>query len=53
MQVGDMWRVQIVWPNGSLHYFGAFTSKKSAVEGIKAHAWLTVRPRCHPDDGSG
>jgi hypothetical protein len=44
MQVGNIWRVQIVWPNGSIHYFGTFTSEESAVAWIKAHAWLTVRP---------
>jgi hypothetical protein len=32
MQVGKIWRVQIVWPNGSLHYFGTFTSEQSAVD---------------------
>jgi len=49
MQVGDIWRVQIVWPNGSVHYFGAFASKVSAVEWITAHAWLTVRPKGRGD----
>ena len=52
MQVGDIWRVQIVWPNGSVHYFGRFASKASAVEWISAHAWLTVRPK-RRDDGAG
>jgi len=52
MQVGNIWRVQIVWPNGSVHYFGTFTSNQSAVEWITAHAWLTVRPK-RPDDASG
>jgi hypothetical protein len=52
MKVGDIWRVQIVWPNGSVHYFGTFDSKKSAVDWISAHAWLTVRPK-HRDDGPG
>ena len=52
MQVGNIWRVQIVWPNGSVHYFGTFTSNQSAVEWITAHAWLTVRPKRH-DDASG
>jgi len=44
VQVGNIWRVQIVWPNGSVHYFGTFTSKQPAVEWISEHAWLTVRP---------
>ena len=49
MQVGNIWRAQIVWPNGSIHYFGAFTSKQSAVDWITAHAWLSVRPN-RPSD---
>ncbi|MBO0717264.1 MAG: hypothetical protein J2P55_08020 [Rhizobiales bacterium] len=52
MQVGAVWRVQIVWPNGSIHYFGAFASKASAVEWITTHAWLTVRPKPR-GDGAG
>jgi uncharacterized protein YbdZ (MbtH family) len=51
MQVGDIWRVQIVWPNGSVHYFGTFASKASAVDWVNAHAWLTVRPN-RRDDGA-
>lgn len=51
MQVGDIWRVQIVWPNGSVHYFGTFASKASAVDWVNAHAWLTVRPK-RRDDGA-
>jgi hypothetical protein len=43
VRVGDVWRVQIVWPNGSVHYFGTFNSKESAAEWIAAHAWMTVR----------
>jgi hypothetical protein len=41
MQQGDIWRVQIVWPNGGVHYFGSFKSKKEAVAWITTHAWLT------------
>ena len=52
MQAGDIWRVQIVWPNGSVHYFGRFADKKAAVDWIAAHAWLTVRRR-PPNDASG
>jgi hypothetical protein len=52
MQVGTIWRVQIVWPNGSVHYFGTFASKASAVEWITAHAWLMARPE-RRDDGPG
>jgi hypothetical protein len=43
VQEGDVWRVQITWPNGSLHYFGKFTSKKDAIGWITAHSWLTMR----------
>jgi uncharacterized protein YbdZ (MbtH family) len=52
MQVGEIWRVQIVWPNGSVHYFGMYNSREAAVEWITAHAWLTMRPK-HRDDASG
>jgi hypothetical protein len=41
MQQGSIWRVQIVWPNGSVHYFGRFKSKTEAVAWITTHAWLT------------
>lgn len=41
MQQGDIWRVQIVWPNGSVHYFGSFKSRKEAIRWITTHAWLT------------
>ena len=51
MQVGSVWRVQIVWPNGSVHYFGTFTSRESAVAWITAHAWLTVQSN-RPSDPS-
>jgi hypothetical protein len=42
VQEGDIWRVQITWPNGALHYFGKFTSKEDAIEWIGAHSWLTA-----------
>ena len=38
---GDIWRVQIVWPNGRVHYFGKFPSENDAIEWITTHAWLT------------
>jgi hypothetical protein len=41
MQQGDIWRVQIVWPNGGVHYFGSFKSRKEAIGWITTHAWLT------------
>ena len=42
LQEDSIWRVQIVWPNGSVHYFGKFSSEKDACEWIINHAWLTV-----------
>lgn len=39
---GNIWRVQITWPNGSVRYFGRFPSEKDAHAWINAHAWLTV-----------
>jgi hypothetical protein len=46
LRKGRMWRVQIIQPNGSVRYFGRFTSEKRAREWITAHAWLMV-----PDNG--
>jgi hypothetical protein len=43
---GRMWRVQIIQPNGSMRYFGRFTSEKRAREWITRHAGLMV-----PDNG--
>jgi hypothetical protein len=48
VQEGDIWRAQITWPNGALHYFGKFVSKQDAVEWINAHSRLTM-PRSEPD----
>jgi hypothetical protein len=42
VHAGNIWRVQIAWPNGSVHYFGRFPSEKGAHAWINAHAWLTV-----------
>ena len=42
VEEGRDWRVQIVWPNGSVHYFGRFTSKKDALNWVAAHQWLTL-----------
>jgi hypothetical protein len=41
MKEGEIWRVQIVWPNGAVRYFGKFTSKKDAIAWIEAHPNLT------------
>jgi hypothetical protein len=39
---GDIWRVEIVWPNGAVHHYGKFTSEKDAVDWIAAHSRLTM-----------
>src|SRR6516164_3082335 len=39
---GNIWRVQIVWPNGTVHHFGKFVSKEDAVDWITAHSRLTM-----------
>jgi hypothetical protein len=39
---GKIWRVQMVWPNGAVHHFGKFASKKDAVDWIAAHSQLTT-----------
>jgi hypothetical protein len=41
---GNIWRVQIVWPNDTVHHFGEFTSKEDAVDWITAHSRLTMPP---------
>jgi hypothetical protein len=40
VQEDDIWRVQIVWPNGAVHYFGKFTSERDATDWINAHPRL-------------
>jgi hypothetical protein len=39
---GDFWRVQIAWPNGTLHHFGKFRSEQEAQGWISAHSGLTT-----------
>ena len=41
VQEGDIWRVQIVWPNRHVNYFGIFTSERDATAWINAHSNLT------------
>jgi hypothetical protein len=41
VKVGDLWRVQIAWPNGTTKYFGKFGSEQDARKWIGAHGWLT------------
>jgi hypothetical protein len=33
---GEIWRVQIVWPNGSVHYFGQLLPRKTLALGSAA-----------------
>ena len=49
VQEDDIWRVQIVWPNGAVHYFGKFTSERDAIDWINAHPRLT-RPEDTMDE---
>ena len=41
VQEGEIWRVQIVWPNGAVHYFGKFISEQDAIDCFNAHPRLT------------
>jgi hypothetical protein len=43
VQKGDLWRVQIAWPNGTTKHFGKFGSEQEASEWISTHRWLTER----------
>jgi hypothetical protein len=43
MKGGDLWRVQIPWPNGTKRYFGKFGSEQEAERWISRHRWLTGR----------
>ena len=42
VQKGDLWRVEITWPNGTLHHFGKFRSEQEAQGWIRAHSSLTA-----------
>jgi hypothetical protein len=43
VQQGEFWRVQIIWPNGAVHYFGNYRSRGDALIWIAEHAWLMKR----------
>jgi len=45
---GGIWRVRMTWPNGTVRYFGKFTSEKEAIEWISAHP----RPTKFPTEGT-
>ena len=44
MQVGDVWRVQIIWPDGKRHIVGEFSSEGDAIKWINRHAWWLTEP---------
>ena len=44
LREGEIWRVEIVWPNGAVHHFGKFTSEKDAVDWIAAYSRQTTMP---------
>jgi hypothetical protein len=48
VQEGEIWRVQIVWPNGAVHHFGKFDSKEDADDWIAAHSRLTPAEETSP-----
>ena len=41
VQEDEIWRVQIVWPNGHHMLVGKFTSEQDAIDWINAHPNLT------------
>ena len=43
VQQGELWRVQIIWLNGAVHYFGNYGSRGDALNWIAEHAWLIKR----------
>jgi hypothetical protein len=47
--LGDIWRVQIVWPNAST-LFGRFASEREANEWIANHAWWAKNKLKPPED---
>ena len=47
--LGDIWRVQIVWPNASV-LFGRFGSEREASEWIANHAWWAEYKLKPPED---
>jgi len=41
---GDIWRVQIIWPDNKMDLVGGFSSKGDAVNWIDRHAWWLIEP---------
>jgi hypothetical protein len=50
--LGDIWRVQIVWPNASV-LIGRFVSEREASEWIANHAWWAEYKLKPPEDDVG
>jgi hypothetical protein len=48
MRKGEIWRVQIVWPNGMVRHVGQFASEKEAAKWILAHPRLTMPAEENP-----
>jgi hypothetical protein len=48
VQAGDIWRVQIIWPNGKRHIVGEFSSEDDAAEWIRHHEWWLAKPEDDP-----
>jgi hypothetical protein len=44
VQESDIWRVQIIWPNGKTDYVGEFSSEGDATEWMDRHAWWLTEP---------
>jgi hypothetical protein len=49
---GEIWRVQIVWPNGTVRYVGQFASEKEAAKWILAHPRLAMRAKENHDNAT-
>jgi len=44
VQEGDIWRVQIIWPNGKRDYVGEFCSEGDTTKWMHRHAWWLTEP---------
>jgi hypothetical protein len=47
---GEIWRVQIVWPNGAVRHVGKFASEKEATKWILTHPRLTMPAKENHDN---
>jgi hypothetical protein len=44
VQDGDIWHVQIIWPNGKMDFVRGFSSEGDAVKWMDRHAWWLIEP---------